>query len=257
MNDADWYDYPRYYDFVFDTETRQEADFIEQVIDRYLNGNVRRLLEPGCGSGRLVRELAGRGYHVTGFDINRSMIEFARRSSQRYSRKTTVLWGHLENFTLQDKYDLAYCFIDTFRYLTTEETARSHLQCMVRALRPGGIYLLGLHLTKYTLKKCERERSIRKKEDLTVICNLQSWPPDRKKRVQKFRARMNIDAPDGTRNYETEWMFRTYGPRQIAALFNSIPHLRHIDTYSFDYDLHSSVHLGAGRLDCVFILKRK
>ena len=60
-NQVDCYDYPQYWDLAFRSETRLEADFIEVAARKYCEFPVRRLLEPGCGGGRLVIELAARG----------------------------------------------------------------------------------------------------------------------------------------------------------------------------------------------------
>src|SRR5262245_32348628 len=76
---ANCYDYPRYYDIAFQAYTQREADFIEVACRKYCSFDVRRLLEPGCGSGRLVTELAARGYQMTGFDLSQSALSYLRR----------------------------------------------------------------------------------------------------------------------------------------------------------------------------------
>ena len=63
---ANWFDYPQYYDIAFQAYTRQEADFIEAACRKYCPFAARRFLEPACGSGRLITELAARGYQMTG-----------------------------------------------------------------------------------------------------------------------------------------------------------------------------------------------
>ena len=73
------YDYPQYWDLAFRSETKLEADFIEQACQRYCGSPVRRLLEPGCGGGRLVLETAARGYAVTGVDLSASAIRYVSR----------------------------------------------------------------------------------------------------------------------------------------------------------------------------------
>ena len=74
----DWYDAPRYYDLVFDTDTHEEADFLEAVVERHSRRGRARVLEPACGSGRLVVELARRGWRVTGTDLSLPMLEYGR-----------------------------------------------------------------------------------------------------------------------------------------------------------------------------------
>ena len=71
---ASWYDHPQYFDMVFRDETASEVKFFEQAFSRFADGAVRRLLEPGCGSGRLVAGMAAKGYDtcpMEGYDSKR------------------------------------------------------------------------------------------------------------------------------------------------------------------------------------------
>ena len=70
----DWYDTPRYYDAVFSADDEVEGRFLEELLRRHGTARRRggrvRVLEPACGSGRMVLELARRGFEVTGFDAS-------------------------------------------------------------------------------------------------------------------------------------------------------------------------------------------
>ncbi len=68
FENIDWYDTPRYYDIVFDAGTAVECDFLESMKRSYGLSRGNRVLEPACGSGRLVAEMARRGYAVSAFD---------------------------------------------------------------------------------------------------------------------------------------------------------------------------------------------
>src|ERR1700745_2239903 len=80
---ANCYDYPQYYDIAFQAYTQREADFIEAACRKYCSFDVRQLLEPACGSGRLVTELAARGYQMTGFDLTQPAVSYLRRRPKR------------------------------------------------------------------------------------------------------------------------------------------------------------------------------
>lgn len=45
------YESPRYYEIAFGWEIAKEADFYKACFKRYGRGRVRRILEPGCGTG--------------------------------------------------------------------------------------------------------------------------------------------------------------------------------------------------------------
>ena len=49
---ADWYDYPQYYDLAFRSETVPEADFIEAACRKYCTGECA-----GCSSRRVERDV--------------------------------------------------------------------------------------------------------------------------------------------------------------------------------------------------------
>ena len=154
----DWYDTPIYYDMVFDQETPEEVDFLETMMHRHGTTQGLRVLEPACGSGRLVVELARRGYDVTGFDLSAPMLEYAGRRLRQQQLRAHLHEGRMQEFEYSEKFDLAHCFVSTFKYLLTEDDARSHLQCIANSLHPGGIYVLGFHLSDYEETSRQRER---------------------------------------------------------------------------------------------------
>ncbi len=135
----DWYDYPEFYDLAFEFETTPEADFLEQIWNKYVKHPVKRILEPACGSGRQIIELAARGYDVVGFDLNERSVEFAQKKLNRRKRKGTaeVFVGDMTNFEVSQPVDAAYCMINTFRHLTTDQLAYNHLVSVGNALAPA------------------------------------------------------------------------------------------------------------------------
>src|SRR5438034_5677901 len=143
---ANWYDYPQYYDIAFQDYTQHEADFIEAACRKYCPFAARRLLEPACGTGLLIAELATRGYELSGFDLSQPGLRYLRRRLARFRLYAEIFEADMSNFRIVHPADAAYCLINTFRYLLREQMARGHLECIAASLRPGGIYILGLHL---------------------------------------------------------------------------------------------------------------
>ena len=79
---ASWYDHPHYFDLVFRDETEAEVAFFKQAFQRFASGEVRRVLEPGCGSGRLVVAMAAEGFDVTGLDLSQPMLDYMQKRLQ-------------------------------------------------------------------------------------------------------------------------------------------------------------------------------
>lgn len=255
--ELDWYQTPRYYDAVFDAGTRQEANFLERVAELYGTSRGRRALEPACGSGRLVQALARRGWRVNGFDRSPAMLRYARRRVARLDPRPRLIEADLADFHLPGPYDLAHCLVSTFKYVLDGRGAHAHLARVAGHLAPGGIYVLGFHLSDYAERARVRERWVAERRGMRIVCNIQSWPPDRRTRLETVRSRLRVERAAGELRSETTWRFRTYDAAQARRLVASVPALEHVATYDFTYDLDAPRELDDSQLDCVLILRRR
>lgn len=261
MDSRDWYDTPLYYDIIYDADTRQEADFLEGVYQRHAMGegcgDAPRVLEPACGSGRLVSEMERRGWEVAGFDAGEKMLDFARKKAPE-----ALLWlDRMESFAVPggQRFDLAHCLINTFRYLLTEGDAVAFLSRVAACVRPGGLFVLGLHLTDYARSRCEHERWVVEREGVRVVCNTRTWPPDRAARIERLRTRLLITARDGREHrQETLWDYRTYDAGELLALLRqAMPRFEIVACHDFHCDLEEERDLAAMADDTVLVLRRR
>ncbi|MEM7014557.1 MAG: class I SAM-dependent methyltransferase [Verrucomicrobiota bacterium] len=263
MIERDWYDTPLYYDIVFDTDTETEADFLEAIHRQHgPGGKSRRVLEPACGSGRLIREMARRGWTAAGFDLSKEMLEFSKKRIDKENLKAQLWVDRMEAFELpakaKAKYDLAHCFVTTFKYLLTEEDAVACLQRVADALKPGGLFVLGLHLTAYSNTGIQHERWVAERDGIKVVCNIRSWPADREKRLEKVRSRIKATQISSGKIHqqETSWYFRTYNARQLRALIEKVPELELVVCHDFQYDHEQTRKLNDIYADIVLVLRK-
>src|SRR6266566_4652083 len=188
---ANSYDYPHYYDIAFQAYTRREADFIEAACRKYCPFDARRILEPACGSGRLISELAARGYEVTGFDLSQPALSYLRRRLVRRRLHAETFEAEMSDFRLDRPVDAAYCTVNTFRHLLTEQAARRHLECIAGSLRPGGIYVLALHLLPLDVDeedaKRYAERWTERRAQTKVTVKLRVLRTDLRRRIEDLR----------------------------------------------------------------------
>jgi SAM-dependent methyltransferase len=126
------------YDIAFDWDITDEVDWL---LGR-LGPECRTVLEPGCGSGRMLEALAQHGRAVTGIDLSEAMLELARR---RLGGKGSVVLADMTHFDLGEVFDGAVCPINTLLHLRSDELAR-HLACMHRHLAPEAKYFVQVGL---------------------------------------------------------------------------------------------------------------
>jgi SAM-dependent methyltransferase len=104
-----------------------------------------RILDAPCGEGRIAIELAARGYHVTGLDINESLLADARRRAEE--RKLRITWeqGDMREPRWREEFDAAICWWGSFGYFD-ERGNRAQAESAAHALEPGRKYLIDTHV---------------------------------------------------------------------------------------------------------------
>lgn len=255
----DWYEHPLYYDIGIAPGSEDEAVFLEEVLSAHGRSEGFRVLEPACGSGRLLLEMAKRGYEVAGFDAKEAMVDFARRRLEAEGLSGDLRQAWMQDFDLgAERFDLAFCLVCSFQHLLSEEEAVAHLRCVERSLQPGGLYVLGFHLADYVHQGLSRERWVAERDGVEVTCNLSFWPPDPCTRREKARARLKVRHHGAApKLYETTWEFRTYDLEELQRLLDAVPGLRHVATYDFRYEIESPRELEDDHLDVVLVLRRE
>jgi SAM-dependent methyltransferase len=111
-----------------------EADFVQ----RFAPASV---LDAGCGTGRVGRELARRGMDVTGVDLDPNMLETAR------NKAPDVRWelADLRDVDLARTFD-AIVMAGNVMIFLAPQTEADVVTNMARHLAPGGVLIAGFQL---------------------------------------------------------------------------------------------------------------
>jgi SAM-dependent methyltransferase len=111
-----------------------EATFVEQL-------GVRSVLDAGCGTGRVARELARRGLEVVGVDIDRSMLEVARRKAPQLDWRL----DDLATVTLGRTFE-AVLMAGNVMLFVAPGTEAAVVANLARHVAPGGLLVAGFQL---------------------------------------------------------------------------------------------------------------
>jgi len=255
--DGDIYDFPKYYDLVYGSDWKAEFDFLCQLFQRHVEFDVHSLFEPACGTGRLLYRFARAGLQVAGNDLNRKSIQFCNQRLARHGFDPTATVGDMSCFELDSCVDAAFNTINSFRHLNTHALAKSHLECVSRAIKPGGIYVLGLHLSPAEgLDTCDAESWSATRGLLTV--NSRIWLVERNypERYETFGMAYDVYTPTKQFQIQDQVSFRTYTVSQIQELVESVEHLEIACCYDFRYEIERQIKLDETVEDVVLILQR-
>lgn len=256
--DANIYDYPKYYDLVYGSDWKAEFDFLESLFEQYVSLTVESVFEPACGTGRLIYRFAKAGYRVGGNDLNVKSINFCNQRLDRHGFTDRAEVGDMSKFSITEPVDAAFNMINSFRHLRSEDQARSHLRCMARAIKPGGIYVLGLHLSPAEgFETVDSESWSSSRGHLTVNSSLFLVERNYESRYETYGMRFDVYTPTQQFQIRDQVKFRTYNVAQLKKLIKSVNQFQLTECFDFRYAMDSPIELDESVQDVVLILERK
>lgn len=182
------------YDLAFSWDVEGEVAWL---LERFGVGT-RSVLEPFCGNGRLFPGFARRGVATAGVDLSAEMLaKAASRMRDAALPPPLLAQADVGAFDLGRRFDAAFCPVNSFGYLHTEDALLRHLACVARHLVPGAHYLVQLGL-----------RDVEDFRPLAVDTTSQ-WDVETPR--GRLRTTWKSGAYDGARRIETqisrfEWM---------------------------------------------------
>ena len=144
-------------------EIEEETAFLKKVWRRHLKRPVRRVLDIASGDSPHGQILAREEMRVVGIDRSPTMIAAGKRASLdrmgvRFYRR------EINKFSIPERrFDVAFFMSETFPVLISNNDLLSHLQCVGKLLRHGGLYCIDIDKMDRIRMVRERKRWQRRK----------------------------------------------------------------------------------------------
>lgn len=261
---ASVYDYPVLYDAIFNSDWSREFKFLQFALRRF--GGIEqaaqaRLFEPACGTGRLMYQFAKLGTEISGCDLNPLAVQYCNARLRRHGLKETAFVADMCDVgranAPDESFDAAFNLVSSFRHLETENQARAHLKDAARILKPGGLYILGIHLTpERGAPVCDVEKDTVYKWKLRVQSLLKVLNTNRKNRVETISFEFIADSPKEKIHVIDVFPFRIYTRAHFARLIKETGWFKIRETYDFNYDFSHPVPVDDESEDVVYILQK-
>ncbi len=119
-----------------------DVAFCERVFDQ-----PGRLIDLGCGTGRLCVHFARKGYHCVGVDLSAEMLTQARANADAAAMEIEWVNANLVELAgIPDgRFDYAACLFSTLGMVRGAENRAAVVRQAARVLKPGGRFVLHLH----------------------------------------------------------------------------------------------------------------
>ena len=143
----DWFEsenfWTQYAPIMFDDARWAEAPTVAQYVKDIAGlGEGAKILDAGCGLGRISVELAALGLDVTGVDIIQSDLDAARESAEAEGVPLTLINHDLRSFQAREQFDCAINLYTSFGYCATIEEDMKILKNIADSVKTGGTFIM-------------------------------------------------------------------------------------------------------------------
>ncbi len=133
----------QYAPIMFDDARWAEAPTVAQYVkDIAKLASGSKVLDAGCGLGRIAVELAALDLDVTGVDIIQSELDAARDSAEAEGVELTLINQDLRTFHAKDQFDCAVNLYTSFGYCDTVEEDMQILRNIADSVKPDGTFIM-------------------------------------------------------------------------------------------------------------------
>lgn len=133
----------QYAPIMFDDARWAEAPTVAQYVkDIAKLAPGSKVLDAGCGLGRIAVELAALGLDVTGVDIIQSELDAAKDSAEAEGVELTLINQDLRTFHAKNQFDCAVNLYTSFGYCDTVEEDMQILRNIADSVKPDGTFIM-------------------------------------------------------------------------------------------------------------------
>jgi SAM-dependent methyltransferase len=124
------------------------SDEVEELYFQLIGDPPKKIVEFGCGTGRVILKLAARGHEVTGIDISARMLDHLREKVKvlpaEMKERIKIVCADGRDAKISDKYQLAIAVDDFLTHFLDNEKLVDLFHQVAACLEPGSFFITDL-----------------------------------------------------------------------------------------------------------------
>lgn len=140
-----WFSSPAYLKLYAHRNFKEAKETVEMILHRthlLKKQTVPKVLDIACGAGRHAVAFAEKGCDVTANDLSDFLLQEARRLAEKHKVVVHFSQQDMRMLSAEAEYDLVVQLFTSFGYFEDAHDDERVVQNVVRALKPGGLYVL-------------------------------------------------------------------------------------------------------------------
>lgn len=137
MNDS-FRKFAKYYDIIYGPDAYKDLPGEIEFYLKEAKKSKGKVLEIGCGTGRIYLPLMAAGIPISGIDISTEMLKILKLKADFFKGKAHVKKGDMTKLSEKEKYALVLIPLNSLHHLTNKKIILKTLKNIFNALKPKG-----------------------------------------------------------------------------------------------------------------------
>ncbi len=227
----------------FDSAPTHIVAFLQRLTEEYDVMRPPRVLDVGCGPGRLLQPLERLSWDVTGTDPNPAFLAHAEAIAKE-SRRLHTRPGGFQDIEDEHAFDLVLGVNSSFAHLIRPQDRADALRRVYRALRPRGVVFLDLPNFLWILHHYQPPQPFSSTVNGRAVTLYREHDVDY--HAATFTTTDQYRFADGTPSVELVHVYGISTPVELVDLLSAAGFTR-ICTYN-SYDLQAPERLSGARM---------
>lgn len=133
--------YAYYYNLIYgDKDYKKEAETVHNIIQKYQNSPINKILDVGCGTGKHDVQLCKLGYKMKGIDLSPQMIKIADENYGSF-HGVNFETGNAQTYRTEEKFDAVISLFHVMSYQNDNKDLMGAFETAHCALKERGLFI--------------------------------------------------------------------------------------------------------------------